>query len=383
MWFITLVVRNLWHRKVRTLLTCLGMGVAVCAVVTMIGVADVFEQAVARLLETRGVDLVVTRAGVAQRVASTLPAALRERFLQVPGVRAVEPLLVDVVSFEEANLIAVYVLGWDINGHMFDELRFQSGRKPLPGDDHPVVLGTTLAQSLGKGVGGRVTIEGEEFHVVGVHESYNLFENSSAIVGLADLQKLMDRRAQVTAYLLVVEEAPDKKQAVEAVRERLEELTDERGRKLGITARATRDHIASTLELRVVRAMAWATSVIALVIGVISTLNTMMISVFERTREIGTLGAVGWTKTRVVGMILLESLILCGAGWVLGLLGSLLLTWLLSVSPTTSALILPSRVAPWIMAEALVLVLLAGLLGAAYPAFFAARLTPTEALRHE
>ena len=63
--------RNLWHRKVRTGLTCLGMAVAVCAVVTMIGVADVFEQAVGKLLETRGVDLVVTRAGVAQRIAST------------------------------------------------------------------------------------------------------------------------------------------------------------------------------------------------------------------------------------------------------------------------------------------------------------------------
>ena len=52
MWFVTMIIRNLWNRKIRTGLTCLGMAVAVCAVVTMIGVADVFEQAVAKLLKT-------------------------------------------------------------------------------------------------------------------------------------------------------------------------------------------------------------------------------------------------------------------------------------------------------------------------------------------
>ncbi len=97
MWFVTMILRNLWNRKIRTGLTCLGMGVAVCAVVTMIGVADVFEQAVAKLLETRGVDLVVTRAGVAQRVAGTLPAPLKDRLMRVPGVKGVEPMLVNVV----------------------------------------------------------------------------------------------------------------------------------------------------------------------------------------------------------------------------------------------------------------------------------------------
>ena len=74
----------------------------------------------------------VSRAGVAQRVASTLPGPLAKRLRELPGVKRVEPMLVDVISFEQKNLIAVYVMGWDVSGHMFDELNFISGRKPKP-----------------------------------------------------------------------------------------------------------------------------------------------------------------------------------------------------------------------------------------------------------
>jgi len=383
MWFVTMILRNLWNRKIRTGLTCLGMGVAVCAVVTMIGVADVFEQAVAKLLETRGVDLVVTRGGVAQRVAGTLPAPLKDRILRVPGVKGVEPILIDVVSFEEKNLVAVYVMGWDDAGHMFDELRFTSGRKPRAGDVRPAVIGAGLAETLGKSVGDRITIEDEAFTVVGIHRSPNIFENSMAVVTLRDLQDLMDRKDQVTAFLIVLEDSPDKTARVDAVRREIEGLKDENGRKIGVSAMASEAHVKSSLELRVVQAMTFSTSAIALFIGVIGMLNTMMIAVFERTQEIGTLRAIGWPKARVVRLILLESLILSSLGWLLGLGGSLLLTRLLSMSPASSTLILPSAVSPVIISKAFVLAILAGIVGAAYPAFVAARLIPTEALRHE
>ncbi len=167
------------------------------------------------------------------------------------------------------------------------------------------------------------------------------------------------------------------------MRQEIEDLRDENGRKIGVSAMASEAHVKSSLELRVVQAMAWSTSAIALFIGVIGMLNTMMIAVFERTQEIGTLRAIGWPKARVVRLILVESLILSSLGWLLGMAGSLLLTKLLSLSPASSTLILPSAVSPAIMSKVLLLAVLAGIAGAAYPAFFAARLVPTEALRHE
>src|SRR5262249_41954439 len=151
MWFVTLVLRNLWHRKVRTALTCLGMGVAVCAVVTMFGVADVFEQAVVKMYNTRDVDIVVTRAGVAQIVAGKIDdAPYRDRLKAISGVVGVEPMLIDVINFKEPRLDAVYVMGWEPGGRMSEHFHFVSGRELSPDDNDKLIMGTLLARNLGK-----------------------------------------------------------------------------------------------------------------------------------------------------------------------------------------------------------------------------------------
>src|SRR6185436_4091292 len=75
------------------------------------------------------------------------------------------------------------------------------------------------------------------------------------------------------------------------------------------------------------------TSMIALVIGAIGMMNTMMTSVLERTREIGILRAIGWRKRRVVRMVLLESVMLCVVGAVLGTACAIVLIWGASEAP--------------------------------------------------
>src|SRR5262245_38573039 len=107
MWFTSLVLKNVWRRKIRSILTCTSMAVAVCAVVSMLGTAEGYERSLAGLYEARSVDLVVIRAGITQRIASNLDEALGERMRKIPGVRAVEPSLIDLLTFEQ--LVAVYV----------------------------------------------------------------------------------------------------------------------------------------------------------------------------------------------------------------------------------------------------------------------------------
>jgi len=130
------------------------------------------------------------------------------------------------------------------------------------------------------------------------------------------------------------------------------------------------------------QAMAWMTSVIALVIGAVGVLNTMIMSVFERTREIGILRAIGWRKTRVVRLILFESILLSIIGAVLGIVAAVLLTRALTWWPMVNGLI-RGDVAPVVMIQGFFIALAVGLIGGAYPAYRGAQLLPTEALRHE
>ena len=101
----------------------------------------------------------------------------------------------------------------------------------------------------------------------------------------------------------------------------------------------TSEFVQTDTRMQIAAAMAWMTSMIALVIGAIGILNTMMTSVLERTEEIGILRAIGWPRRRVVKMILLESCSLALFACIIGCILAVLLTWALSQSATARGIL--------------------------------------------
>jgi putative ABC transport system permease protein len=161
---------------------------------------------------------------------------------------------------------------------------------------------------------------------------------------------------------------------VRAVAARIEELQS------GLSAQPVSDFVKNVSQIRITRAMALLTSTISLVLGAIGVLNTMVMSVFERTREIGTLRAIGWKKLRVMRMILSESLLLSLLGGAVGALGAIIMLRVLSRMPLTSGLIEGDVGLPVIL-QGFAIAAVVGLLGAAYPAYWGANLSPVEAMR--
>jgi putative ABC transport system permease protein len=382
MWFLTLIIKNVLRRPIRSILTSVGVALAVGAVVALLGISAGFEKSFAQLYESRGVDLIVLRAGITERLTSSVDENVGRRLLHLPGVQAVTAGLIDVVSFPEANLIGVPIQGWAPDSFLFDDLKIIAGRRLHADDRRAVMLGTILAQNLGKKPGDTINIETENFRVVGVYESFNVFENGSAVLLLAELQRLMDRPGQVTGFQVILSDAPDKAQLRSQIRQQVEKLCDQRGRPLKLSALPTREYVQSTFQIRLAHAMAWLTSTVALLIGTIGMLNTMIMSVFEQTREIGILRAIGWPKRRIVRMILGESLVLCLSGALLGSTCAVALIRWLSTFKVVSGFI-DGYVPPLVVVQGFVIALLVGLLGGVYPAYRGASLAPTEAIRHE
>ncbi|QEH32617.1 Macrolide export ATP-binding/permease protein MacB [Aquisphaera giovannonii] len=372
--FITLMARNLFRRRTRTLLTAVGLALAIATVLDLVGIAWNFERAFLTLFVGKGIDLVVVRAGTSNQLSSALDQGLADRIRSLDGVKEVAASLLDTVGFEQAQIASAIVNGWEPDSLLFRGSHLLEGRSFHPGETNVTLLGRVLALNLGKKAGDPLDVAGEPFRVIGVFESDSAFESGALIMPLATLQKLMGREGQVTG--IVVEAKSSEKASIEALRKSIESEIP------GVAATPARDYVERDVQIRLVKVMAWATTVLSLVLGAVGMLNTMIMAVFERTREIGVLRALGWRRTRVLRLILGESIILGLVGAALGMVLAILGLRVLMLAPTAQGFVDPRLPAP-VLAFGLVMGLALSVLGGLYPALRAASLDPSEALRHE
>jgi putative ABC transport system permease protein len=376
MWFTTFVLRNLMRRPLRSLLTAFGVAIAIGSVIALVGIANGFQHTFLNLYANAGVDMVVVRKGARQRMNSTLDERLGEKIKQLSGVREVLAGLADQVSFEDQGLYSVVIQGWEPQTAVFNHLNIIEGRNLIKGDRRAALLGTILAGNLGKKVGDSVeVVEGESYQVVGVYESHNVIENGALVIPLHELQRIMDRQGKVTGFSLILDN-PQDPAAVQELRRKIEALGP------GLSALPTADHVKSLTELRLAKGMAWLTSSIALFIGFFGMMNTMVMSVNERMHEIGILRSLGWRVLRIIRMVVLESVFLSTFGALGGMVSAFALVHLLTRTPAVNGLI-EGYISLELLGSALLIAIVLGLLGSILPAVRAARMLPTEALRHE
>jgi putative ABC transport system permease protein len=134
--------------------------------------------------------------------------------------------------------------------------------------------------------------------------------------------------------------------------------------------------------IQVAKAMSWATSGIALFVGAIGVMNTVLMSVFERLHEIGILLAIGWRRSRILRMVLYESIMLGAAGGILGSMVGTVAVKLLEKTPLLHGKI-EGEFSIFLFALALSISIGLGALGGLYPAIRGSRMHPSEALRYE
>jgi putative ABC transport system permease protein len=381
--FITFLARNLVRRRTRSALTVLGIALAVGAMVALLSLSRRFSEAMAESFRQRGVDLVIMARGVIDQLHSDIDEQVVDQIRKIPGVRSVAPGLVEYTEIQRGNeSIPILVQGWPSENFAHNDVKIIAGRGLDYSERGKLLLGSVAAENLGKRPGDTVLVVDKPFEVVGVYDSFVVYEKGGMVMPLRELQELMGRTGNVTGISVVCEDAPDKEALVQQVKERIEALPAlGRGRK-GLSAMSVRDYLKNAIHLRITQGMAWLVSAIAVVIGTIGMVNTMVMSVLERVHEIGILRAVGWPRSRVVRMVLGETLLLVLCGAVVGVVGAILLVQLLTQVPAVNGFI-DGKMSPEAILEGLGIAMLMALVGGLYPAYRAARLDPTEALRYE
>jgi len=373
MMLLAIAFKNLAHRPVRSLLTVAGISVGIAAVVAMIGVAGGFEKGWERIYTARGTDLILSRITSQSPMPELFDEGMKAEMEALPNVEKSAGVLDDVTGIEDVPMVLVF--GWDLKGYLWEHLRLAKGRLPANDTEDAVVLGSVLADVMGKKVGDPIEIETGQFTVCGIFESTAFIENSSVVMSLARLQALMGHSGKVRHFNMKL-----KPEATEKDVEALRALIRERhpGFKAYTVGEIARDNSA----IRGVKAMSFATSVIALLIGMVGVMNTMLMSVFERIHEIGVLLAIGWRRSRIVRMVLCESVALSFVGGLVGLgLGILLIKGIQLVPVVRGKL--EGEVTWTLFFASMAVALGVGILGGLYPAILGSRLLPSEAIRRE
>ena len=390
MHFATFILKNIARRRTRSILTVLGLSVAVGSMVALLGVTANAEKSAIGAFETRRIDLVVQQAGR----SSGLNSDFREYFVDetrklplVEGVSAAVVNLVDVTR-DSGYTDPVMILGGRPDNFGYEDHVIVAGRKLQEGDRRKTMLGARTAENLKKSVGDTVVFGRPEkdntenvYEVVGIYRSPVVYENGGAIVSIEDGRILTGM--EVSGFSVRVKKAaPDSTAEVEEVRRQIETLRDPEDPSVRLTARTPEEFADRLQQLNMVRALSWIVSAIAIVIGIIGMVNTMAMSVLERTQEIGILRAIGWPRRRIMRMVLGESVVIALASAVVGTLAAVVATYVLTLSPKVNGFI-EGGITPRVILQGFAFTLLIGVLGGAYPAFRAARLLPTEAIRHE
>lgn len=373
LFFLTVIYKNLLRRFVRSLLTVVGIAIGVGAVVALASIAWGFQKSWEQAYSSRGTDLVVTKITSRSPLPEPFGEQIQAELLTLPHVQEASGLLTDMISIEDSPTVMVF--GWQTNSFLWDHLKLIAGRWPAGDNEKVAVIGTVAAELMKKTIGSPVQIETGEFSVCGIFESSALIENGAIILPLRQLQEATERQGKVN-FLNLKFKPGTRPEDVDLLRATIKQ------RFPSYKAFAAGEVAQNNTAIQIAKAMSWATSIIALVVGAVGVINTVLMSVFERTHEIGILLAIGWRRIRILRMILLESMLLSLIGGIVGIGFGFVAVKILQSTPLMRGKI-EGDINANLLALAILIALALGVLGGLYPAYRGSRLHPSEALRYE
>ena len=387
------LVRNLGRRKLRTTLTILGIVIGIWALVVFSSMANKINK-----LVSSGTDYYVGKVVVSDGSTSGLgiglvpiDVALAGQIRGLDGVGAVDPQVqmpfedVKAAGFGIPKLIIGAVAGADRG---LDGFRVHPGQGRLltAGDEgsRVAVLGSDMARQFGLTVGGTIVVRGVSFAIVGVLEPTLTAPDTTAMLPLAAAQELFlaslppklsgALHAGELATQIVVYPSPGIDTG--PVANEIKAL----GNVTTMTSADFKEQVGGSMVI--FNAIIIGVAIISLVVGGLSVINTMAMSVTERTREIGIKRAIGGSRRRIIRELVTEAGLIGVIGGLIGLALGAVVVFLANEagrSTGTSLFDLTPSTAVFAVAFSTILGTVAGIV----PAWNAARLDPVAALRYE
>jgi putative ABC transport system permease protein len=407
---IKLAIQAVGEHRFRSLLTVLGIVIGITTVVTVASLLTGLREGVVVFFEEMGPDNIFVYKTSGD--PSQEPPKERKRrpmkpeyaefirrwsstvqdvglVLNIPPVVDGNPITARVPGFESEN---INVAGQSPNMGDISPRDFAAGRYYTAEEDqrtaHVAVIGFSVAESLfpgGTAIGGTMMMDGAEYTVIGVYTKAKggfFGENGQDNAIVIPLRTAESRYPQVDRFMIIAKAKSGKREEafaeVEGIMRRIRRMATGEKDDFAIS---TPDQIIQQFDriTSLIGLVAIAISALGLLVGGIGVMNIMLMSVTERTREIGVRKALGARRRDIVGQFLVEAMTLTGAGGMLGIVIAVLITMLVGALVPS----LPSKVPAWALITGFSVSVIIGVFFGVWPAMKAAQLDPVEALRYE
>ena len=362
-----MAVQSLWQRSARTLLTLGVIAITVGGIIAL-------EAAVSGMMDTfagmsADSEIMVRQAGVADTEYSALDERVGDKIAAFPEVAHVSGMAFSGTVLPDSGAVFI-MLGYAPNEYAIRQFNIVEGERIST--NRQIMLGSMMAEAMNLSVGDSLELSSRRFKVVGIYESGVTWQEMGGVSTLRDAQNFMGRPHKVGMMMVKVH---DPEQAEAVVAKINTQIPDAHASLSGEFAQEMPDMANAN-------AMLGSISFLAIFVGGVGVLNTMLMAVMERTREIGVFRALGWRRWRILRLIITEALILGLLGGLIGIGLAFVFFNAFNAIPIYNGM-LSARWELDIFLRAIAVALGLGLLGGIYPAFRATRLQPVEALRYE
>mgnify|MGYP000094313296 CR=1 FL=1 len=388
----TIVLNGIQRRKIRSALSVLGITVASLALFSLIALKEGYEESMRSELENMGAQIIAVAKGcpyeaiaiimTGGQAPSTLPEDVVDQIQKTANVVSASPTVYGAYKYLDLSHPLIGITPEERKLKPWWKIR---GR--FPENFGEILLGSVEAKAFAdksnefRNLGDSITVtignKKASLKVVGILEPTGSKDDYSTFTTLQTAQELLNLRGRVVAVNVRVKDISRVPATIEAI----EAIPDVQA--------VTVAQVLGTIQnlVQAGQNMLFLVLVVALVIGGLGTTNTMLMAVFERTREIGLMKAVGASRLQIFMLFLAEGLALCLLGALFGtsigsvttLMGNVILKQFITVMPTWSV----SQFSWNAAAVSVLFPVGVGVVSSLYPALRAAALNPMEALRNE